>query len=119
MADSRHFQLPRGDLTSGLSVFASGAERTLVADEHATEDRRRILVRLRVRAAETDESFGQYSAVVHGQSFDPSLKWHPGQPGPCRDHTSGEHDGARAGHPVRDQRPTLVRDPARPHLLSK
>jgi Skp family chaperone for outer membrane proteins len=49
MADSRHFQLPRRDLTSGLSVFASGAERTLVADEHATEDRRRTLFRLPVK----------------------------------------------------------------------
>ena len=57
MADPGHFQLPRGDLTSGLAVFASGAERTLVADEHATEDRRRALFRLRVRAPQADEPF--------------------------------------------------------------
>ena len=57
MAEPRDFKLPRGDLTSGLSVFASGAERTLVADEHATEDRRRTLFRLRVRAPEADEPF--------------------------------------------------------------
>src|SRR5260370_88655 len=50
MADPRHFQLPRGDLTSGLSVFASRAERTLVADAHATEDPRRTLFRLRAPA---------------------------------------------------------------------
>ena len=37
MADPRHFQLPRGDLTSGLSMFASCAERTLAADEHTTD----------------------------------------------------------------------------------
>ena len=64
MADPRHFQLPRGDLTSGLSVFASGAERTLVADEHATEDQRRTLLGLRVRAPQADESF---RAVLTGR----------------------------------------------------
>ena len=44
-----NLKLPRGNLTRGFSVLASGSERTLMADEHATEDRRRTLLGLRVR----------------------------------------------------------------------
>ena len=57
MADPRHFKLPRGDLTRGFSVLASSSERTLMADEHATEDRRRTLLGLRVPAPQADEPF--------------------------------------------------------------
>ena len=64
VADPRHFQLPRGDLTSGFSVLASGSERPLMADEHAMEDRRRTLLRLRVRAPQADEPF---RAVLTGR----------------------------------------------------
>src|ERR1700730_4932465 len=64
VADPRHFQLPRGDLTSGFSVFASGSERPLMADEHATEAGRRTLLGLRGRAAQADEPF---RAVLAGR----------------------------------------------------
>src|SRR5206468_2709075 len=64
VADPRNFKLPSGDLTSGFSMLVSGSERTLVADEHATEDRRRTLFRLGVRAPQADEPF---RAVLTGR----------------------------------------------------
>ena len=43
MADPRDFKLQRGDLPRGFAALTRGAQRPLMAGEHATKDRRRAL----------------------------------------------------------------------------
>src|SRR5882762_9331369 len=64
VANPRDFQLSRRDLTCWLPALLCGPERPFMAGEHATKDRRGTLLRLRVRAAETDEPF---RAVLTGR----------------------------------------------------
>ena len=54
----------RGNLARGFAALARRPERPFMAGEHATKDRRGTLLRLRVRAAETDEPF---RAVLTGR----------------------------------------------------
>ncbi|NOT28272.1 MAG: hypothetical protein HOP16_19500 [Acidobacteria bacterium] len=57
MANPRDFQLSRRDLTCRLPLLVCRPERPFMAGEHATKDPRGTLLRLCVRAAETDEPF--------------------------------------------------------------
>src|SRR5713226_566807 len=94
------------------AIFSSVISSSAVAarDQHTETDGDRFVLRApaapRDRRDLTPEAVvGLAPFVVYGQSCDPPLKWHSGQPGPCRDHAPGEHDRAWAGHPVREQRP--------------
>jgi catechol 2,3-dioxygenase-like lactoylglutathione lyase family enzyme len=57
VANPRDFQLSRRDLACRLPALACVPERPFMTGEHATKDRRGTLLRLRVRAPETDEPF--------------------------------------------------------------
>jgi hypothetical protein len=52
VANPRDFQLARRNLACGFAALARGPERSFMAREDPTKDRRGILFRLRVRAAE-------------------------------------------------------------------
>jgi hypothetical protein len=69
VANPRDFQLSRRDLACRLPVLVCRPERPFMAGEHATKDRRGTLLRLRVRAAETDEPFRAVLASASPSEF--------------------------------------------------
>ena len=121
--DIEHVLAPGAGRDLRHIVVGNLVERAVASrDQHTETDGDRFVLRApatpRDRRDFTPEVVvGLAPFVVHGQSCDPPLKWHAGQPGPCGDHAPGEHDGAWAGHPLREQRPTVAGDPARPYRV--